>query len=162
MKAKPPGKQQPARGSAISRREAPEPEVVVEADDPEEGEPEIVEPIEEEPEILEVETVEPEDRAIDEATRSPSRWPREAPGALVPTDPLQRYLSEVRKHPLLDPTEEHDLAVRWREQGDRAAAARLVDGESTPGGDRSRASTSRPSRTSSTSCRRATSACSRR
>jgi RNA polymerase sigma-32 factor len=47
-------------------------------------------------------------------------------GALVPTDSLQRYLAEIRRYPLLDPEEEHRLAVRWREEGDRSSAARLA------------------------------------
>lgn len=47
-------------------------------------------------------------------------------GAIVTTDSLQRYLAEIRRYPLLDPEEEHRLAVRWREHGDRAAAARLA------------------------------------
>jgi RNA polymerase sigma-32 factor len=47
-------------------------------------------------------------------------------GAIVPADALQRYLAEIHRHPLLDPEEEHDLAVRWHEHGDREAAARLV------------------------------------
>ncbi|MDG2307422.1 MAG: RNA polymerase factor sigma-32 [Candidatus Binatia bacterium] len=47
-------------------------------------------------------------------------------GSLVPADALQRYLAEIRRHPLLDPDEEHELAVRWVEHGDREAAAELV------------------------------------
>lgn len=53
----------------------------------------------------------------------------EEPGAdtaLVPQDPLQRYLAEIRRYPLLTPGEEHDLAVRYREFGDIQAAYRLV------------------------------------
>src|SRR5690606_3346285 len=42
-------------------------------------------------------------------------------GALVPVDSLQRYLAEIRRYPLLDVEEEHELAVRWREKGDREA-----------------------------------------
>jgi RNA polymerase sigma-32 factor len=102
------------------------------ADEVEEVEPEVVEPVEDDAEILEAETVEPDEVADGDerpaptsgASADPEREP--AGGALVPTDPLQRYLAEVRRHPLLDPTEEHELAVRWREHGDRAAAARLV------------------------------------
>jgi RNA polymerase sigma-32 factor len=46
--------------------------------------------------------------------------------ALVPADSLQRYLAEIRRIPILTREEEHDLAVRWQEEGDRQAAWRLV------------------------------------
>jgi len=55
--------------------------------------------------------------------------------ALVPMDsgpglervsPLQRYLSETRRFPLLSPEEEHELAAHFHDQGDRQAAERLV------------------------------------
>jgi len=46
--------------------------------------------------------------------------------AISPTDPLRRYLEEVRKHPLLDPEEECDLAMKLRNEGDVEAAKRLV------------------------------------
>ena len=39
---------------------------------------------------------------------------------------LQRYLTEIRKFPMLTPEEEYILAQRWREHGDRSAAQRLV------------------------------------
>jgi len=39
---------------------------------------------------------------------------------------LSRYLDEIRKFPMLEPTEEFMLAKRWREHGDRDAAHRLV------------------------------------
>ncbi|HUP57673.1 MAG TPA: RNA polymerase factor sigma-32 [Bdellovibrionota bacterium] len=41
-------------------------------------------------------------------------------------DLLQRYLEEVRRHPLLTPEEEITLANRMREKGDMDAAKRLV------------------------------------
>jgi len=47
-------------------------------------------------------------------------------GALVPTDSLQRYLAEIRRIPVLSRDEEHDLAVRWHEHGDKEAAWKLV------------------------------------
>jgi RNA polymerase sigma-32 factor len=46
--------------------------------------------------------------------------------ALVPYDPLQRYLSEIRRYPLLTIEEEHDLAIRYKEHNDIEAAYRLV------------------------------------
>jgi Sigma-70 factor, region 1.2 len=39
---------------------------------------------------------------------------------------LTRYLEEIRRLPMLEPHEEFMLAKRWREQGDREAAHRLV------------------------------------
>ncbi|MBI3781789.1 MAG: RNA polymerase factor sigma-32 [Deltaproteobacteria bacterium] len=49
-------------------------------------------------------------------------------GAVVPYDPLQRYLSEIRRHPLLSREEERELAIRYKEKGDIEAAYRLVTG----------------------------------
>lgn len=49
--------------------------------------------------------------------------------ALMPssaTDPVARYMAEIRKYPLLTKEEEFDLAVRYRESGDREAAQKLV------------------------------------
>src|ERR1700687_2779318 len=39
---------------------------------------------------------------------------------------LTRYLEEIRRFPMLEPQEEFMLAKRWREQGDRDAAHKLV------------------------------------
>ena len=39
---------------------------------------------------------------------------------------LQKYLSEVRKFPMLEPDQEYMLAKRWREHNDRKAAHQLV------------------------------------
>jgi RNA polymerase sigma-32 factor len=136
VKEKRPAKPRRTRGAAKAEPAAPVDAAAdaEEAEEVEEVEPELIEPVEGEPEILEAETVDADDADGEERTprRAHGSDPdaeSEAPeptAALVPTDPLQRYLSEVRRHPLLDPTEEHDLAVRWREEGDRAAAARLV------------------------------------
>ncbi len=46
--------------------------------------------------------------------------------ALVPFDPLQRYLSEIRRFALLSREEEHRLAVQYKEYGDVEAAYKLV------------------------------------
>jgi RNA polymerase sigma-32 factor len=47
-------------------------------------------------------------------------------GSLVPADSLQRYLAEIRRIPILSREEEHALALRWLEKGDRQAAWRLI------------------------------------
>ena len=47
-------------------------------------------------------------------------------GSIARYDPLQAYLSEIQRHALLTPQEEHDLAVRYAETKDVEAAARLV------------------------------------
>jgi len=46
--------------------------------------------------------------------------------ALVPFDPLQRYLSEIRRFPLLNREDEHELAVQYKEYGNVEAAYKLV------------------------------------
>ena len=38
---------------------------------------------------------------------------------------LTRYLSEIKRFPMLEPQEEYMLAKRWREHGDREAAHKL-------------------------------------
>src|SRR5215207_5133152 len=40
---------------------------------------------------------------------------------------LNRYLSEIKKFPILAPEEEYMLAKRWREHNDTEAAAKLVN-----------------------------------
>jgi RNA polymerase sigma-32 factor len=46
--------------------------------------------------------------------------------ALVPFDPLQRYLTEIRRFALLSREEEHELAVQYKEYGNLEAAYKLV------------------------------------
>ncbi len=46
--------------------------------------------------------------------------------ALSPEQGLSRYLSEIRKYPLLEKNDEFMLAKRWREHEDPAAAEKLV------------------------------------
>jgi RNA polymerase sigma-32 factor len=48
--------------------------------------------------------------------------------SLVPFDPLQRYLTEIRRYPLLSREEERELAIRYKEHEDIQAAYRLVTG----------------------------------
>ena len=47
-------------------------------------------------------------------------------GAMVPYDPLKRYLAEVRAHPRLDRQTEHELAVAFQDEGNLEAASQLV------------------------------------
>src|SRR5262245_46887791 len=46
--------------------------------------------------------------------------------ALVPFDPLQRYLAEIRRFSLLSREEEHQLAVDYKQYGNVEAAYKLV------------------------------------
>ena len=39
---------------------------------------------------------------------------------------LNQYLAEVRRYPILSPEEEHELAVRYMENGDEDAGKQLV------------------------------------
>jgi RNA polymerase sigma-32 factor len=48
--------------------------------------------------------------------------------ALVPFDPLRRYLAEIRRFPVLSREEEHKLAVDYKEYGNLEAAYKLVMG----------------------------------
>jgi RNA polymerase sigma-32 factor len=50
----------------------------------------------------------------------------EETSTLVPYDPLQRYLAEIRRYALLSRAEEHELAVRFKEEEDVEAAYKLV------------------------------------
>jgi RNA polymerase sigma-32 factor len=50
----------------------------------------------------------------------------DADKALVTFDPLQRYLAEIRRFPLLTREEEHRLAVDYKEYGNVEAAYKLV------------------------------------
>jgi RNA polymerase sigma-32 factor len=55
--------------------------------------------------------------------------PNESEGkALVTFDPLQRYLAEIRRFPVLSREEEHKLAVEYKEFGNLEAAYKLVMG----------------------------------
>lgn len=47
-------------------------------------------------------------------------------GLTTPVDPIQTYLAEIRRYPLLTKEQEQELAIRYRETGDSLAAERLV------------------------------------
>jgi len=46
--------------------------------------------------------------------------------ALVPSDPLQLYIGKIRQYPALTRDEERELAIRYKETGDKETAFRLV------------------------------------
>ena len=46
--------------------------------------------------------------------------------ALSPEQGLSRYLTEIRKFPMLEKNEEFMLARKWREQEDTQAAEKMV------------------------------------
>lgn len=56
----------------------------------------------------------------------PCRAERTLPSVSPPRESLQVYLREIGKFPLLNPEEEHDLAVAVRDRNDPDAAFRLV------------------------------------
>jgi len=56
---------------------------------------------------------------------APAR-PSPAGRALEPSDALTRYMAQLAQHPPISREDEHELAVRWREQGDVEAARQLV------------------------------------
>ncbi len=45
---------------------------------------------------------------------------------LIRWDPVQQYLAEVRRFPALSREEEHDLAMRYYQSGDKSAAYKLI------------------------------------
>lgn len=66
--------------------------------------------------------------AADTDLKEPDVLPASESSSLVPTDPLRGYLAKIRPFPLLTPEEERELAIRYRQSGDREALARLVTG----------------------------------
>src|SRR5712692_5528922 len=77
-----------------------------------------------EPEVLEPE--EPEAVPDEEAAPAETTLPVPVQRDLVRADALQRYMSEVAKHPLLSREEEHRLAVQFAKTHDPEIAYRLV------------------------------------
>ncbi len=68
-----------------------------------------------------------EKTTTDESDPKESRLPAvRSKGSLVPLDPFNAYLQEVRKYPLLSAEEEKELAIRYKETGDLEAAYKLT------------------------------------
>lgn len=74
---------------------------------------------EETPEIVDLDPVVPEEVDVSEKDSDGEK-------GLVPFDPLRRYLTEIRRYPLLSREEEHRLAVEYKEYNNIEAAFRLV------------------------------------
>jgi len=67
------------------------------------------------------------EEAVDEAALGEvDSLAKKSQASVARVDLLQQYLREIQRHPLLTPDEEHELAVRYVQTGDVAAAARLV------------------------------------
>jgi RNA polymerase sigma-32 factor len=62
----------------------------------------------------------------DEAQHEKGIIPRDKESSLVPYDPLQAYLWEIRRYSLITREEEIELAIRYREQNDQEAAKMLI------------------------------------
>ena len=60
------------------------------------------------------------------ADLNPDEGKRSSANALVPFDSLQRYLTEIRRYPLLSREEERRWAVEYKESGSVEAAYKLV------------------------------------
>jgi DNA-directed RNA polymerase sigma subunit (sigma70/sigma32) len=109
-----------------------------------------------EAEVVEPEVVDDDSAAAD--VFEDDEEEEEASGSLVRFDPLQRYMAEARRYPLLSREEEKELAIRFVHAGDVDAAYRLVTANSAPGGHGGARVREARAATCSTSCRRATSA----
>jgi RNA polymerase sigma-32 factor len=74
-------------------------------------------------EIVEGEVIEDDETvaALPVSVKPPAKG-----GGLTKSDPLQAYMRDVQRYPLLSRDEEHTLAVKYFEGGDVEAAARLV------------------------------------
>src|SRR4051812_30017744 len=98
------------------------------ADDPDddggEDEREAEEP--DEAELAEAALPADAEAAEDEPLVPPERALQGQGRALQRIDPLERYMAEVRRYPLISREEEHELAVRYARDGDVDAARRLV------------------------------------
>ena len=71
-------------------------------------------------------SAEPESEAIEEVDVDDAPVPSESGGSITRFDPMQAYLREVQRHPLITPEQTHEIAVRFVKTQDPAAAAQLV------------------------------------
>ncbi len=66
------------------------------------------------------------ERALPTVLEPPATDAPKGGSALVRQDALSAYMAEIRRYPVLSREEEHELAVRYFEHGDRDAAYRLI------------------------------------
>jgi RNA polymerase sigma-32 factor len=69
-----------------------------------------------------IEPIEPEVSGVENRLPAPVTTDR----ALEPVDALTQYMAQLRSYPPISREEEHELAVKWFEEGDTEAARRLV------------------------------------
>ncbi len=113
-----------AKGAARAKKEdekhrkahaSPPPEGDEEHERDEDGE------LADEPEVIEAEA-----EVVDDEPAESAPEPAPSSQSIARFDPMQAYLREVQRHPLLTPEQTHELAVKFVESQDPAAAAKLV------------------------------------
>ncbi|RKH18080.1 sigma-70 family RNA polymerase sigma factor [Corallococcus praedator] len=114
------------RASAPVRPDAAREESGVEAEEGEALDPDSLEPDLAELNEAEAEIEEPAPRAARVPAKAAALVRAESASALTNRDPLQAYMAEVTRHPLLTREEEHQLAKDYQATGDVRAAYRLV------------------------------------
>ena len=118
------GRKKTASPGSKTRAKKPAPAPAPEATEAEEAESAEVEPEALEPAPEELEEVEAEVEEV--SAPAPRALVRSGESALTRSDPLQAYMAEVQRHPLLSREEEVSLARHFRDTGDVKAAYRLV------------------------------------
>ena len=120
-----PEEKKSAKSSALTKKARPsviDYDSLHQVEDPDEEETDSDEDKESDESEVDVESDDSTDlasQAVDQAVATVGR-------AISATDPLRRYLDEVRRYPLLTPEEEVALATKLHETGDLDAAKRLV------------------------------------
>lgn len=58
--------------------------------------------------------------------QEPEFWDSSTETAVAPSDPLRRYLEELRRYPVMSPEQQNELAVKFKNTGDLKFARALV------------------------------------
>lgn len=120
-RTKSPASRPRAKRPAAPSPEGEAPEVEAEAEVEASAEPEALEPQPEELAEVDAEIEEANTPVAPKAALVPARE-----AGLTTRDPLQAYMAEVTRHPLLTREEEHSLAKQYQQTQDVGAAYRLV------------------------------------